>query len=83
MVWLRAVAAVLGGFVLGIALWAVGEVVLHGVCSVPVLKVLWCTYAPGPLGSVGRDLDIFDLLALPFVVIAVTAELWRRWVRPG
>lgn len=74
----RGVAAVVLGTVVGAALWAVGEAVIHGVCGLPVLHTLWCT-TPG--GTIGRELDIYDILALPFAVGVTIAGFWAVLVR--
>ena len=81
---LRALAAIVCGAVGGAVAWVVGELIVHGVCGIPVLHFLWCTIGPGPGGSIaGPKLDFFDVLAFPlFVAIGISA-FWKVWVRGG
>ena len=56
------------GAIAGAVVWVVGMVVTSGVCSIPVLDVLWCTFAPGPGGSIGDSLSVLDVLSAPIAV---------------
>jgi hypothetical protein len=78
---LKGLAAVACGIVAGATVWIVGELLLHGACGIPVLHILWCTV--GPAGSVGKQLDIFDWLALPVAIGVTISVFWKVWVRGG
>lgn len=72
------VRAILGA-VAGICLWALMIVVTTGVCSVPVLSVLWCTT---PFGSIPTSITFWDLVLLVGMPIAVAAYFVKEEI-PG
>jgi hypothetical protein len=67
----------LGGAVAGAAAWAVVIAVTTGVCSIPVLNVLWCT-VPTALGavSVPDHITWWDMFLLIFFVGAGAKAGW-------
>jgi hypothetical protein len=78
---LRAVAAIVLGVVFGIGFWVVQVVVLDGLCAVPILSRLWCTYGPGPLGHVEPEIGLLDFVGLPIYAVVSVAIFWKTLVR--
>lgn len=79
MKFLKGCAAVLCGLVGGAVVWVISEVIVHGVCSVPVLRFFWCTVGPGE--SIGDSMGFIDFLGLPLFMGIGVAGLWKVWVR--
>ena len=64
----KGAAGLLLGAVAGAAAWVLMIVVTSGICSVPVLEILWCTVSPLAGGSVSDSITLWDLLlAVGFV----------------
>jgi len=65
---MRAAVGTVGGAVVGFAAWVLMIIVTSGVCSLPVLEILWCSPAlPGT--SMSSELALWDFVLLVVFVM--------------
>ena len=78
---LKVIAAVMVGAILGVAMWTVGEVVIHGPCGVPFIQGLWCNDI-SPLRAT-EELGLADVLGFVLFVGLGIGVMWGASVEGG
>ena len=69
----RGIMGAVGGALLGFGMWVAMIVITTGVCSVPILRELWCTVIPYLGPSVYSSITLWDMfLLVVFVVIGAS-----------
>ncbi len=70
----RNVLGAVGGALAGFGIWVAMIVITTGVCSVPILKTLWCTVPVLPVPTISSSITLWDLFLL-VVFIGIGAKV--------